>query len=121
MEADDRNQKLFRDWMVSRGAEEIGKAQEQNGGFRFTNDGTADVATQIALNRDKDLASGQIWRKFLEETPQVYTAMDGKVQIDQAHAAQFNEAARQKEIEGQRAYADTQAKQKQEEKVAKTV
>lgn len=121
MDAEDRNQKLFRDWMVSRGAEEIGKAQEQNGGFRFTNDGTGDMATQIALNRDKDLASGQIWRKFLEETPQVYTAMDGKVQIDTAHAARFNESARQKEIEGQRAYADTQAKQKQAEQVAKTV
>lgn len=121
MDAEDRNQKLFKDWMVSRGAEEIGKAQEANGGFGFTNDGTEDLATQIAMNRDKDLAAGQIWRKFLEETPQVYTAMDGKVQIDTAHAARFNEAARQKEIEGQRAYADTQAKQKQAEQVAKTV
>lgn len=113
MDAEDRNQKLFKDWMVSRGAEEIGKAQEQNGGFRFTNDGTGDMATQIALNRDKDLASGQIWRKFLEETPQVYTAIDGKVQIDSAHAARFNEAARQKEIKGQRDYAETLAKQNQ--------
>jgi len=121
MEAEDRNQKLFRDWMVSRGAEEIDKAQEQNGGFRFTNDGTGDMATQIALNRDNDLAAGQIWRQFLAETPQIYTAMDGKVVIDQAHAAKYNEATRQKENEEQRKFSEEQAKQKQAEKVGQLV
>ena len=121
MDAEDRNQKLFKDWMVSRGAEEIGKAQEANGGFGFTNDGTEDLATQIALNRDKDLASGQIWRQFLAETPQIYTAIDGKVQIDSAQAAKFNEAARQKEIADQRTYADEQAKQKQAEQIGQRV
>lgn len=121
MEAEDRNQKLFKDWMVSRGAEELAKAQEQNGGFRFTNDGTEDVATQIALNRDKDLASGQIWRKFLEETPQVYTAMDGKVQIDQAHNAKYVESRRKMENEQQLAVQESKAKQAQSEKTAQAV
>jgi hypothetical protein len=110
MEAEDRNQKLFRDWMVSRGAEEIAKAQAQYEGFRFTNDGTGDLATQIFLNRDKDLASGQIYRQFLAETPQVYTAIDGKVVIDQARAAKFNEEARQKATQEERAYREEQAK-----------
>jgi hypothetical protein len=110
MEAEDRNQKLFRDWMVSRGAEEIAKAQAQYEGFRFTNDGTGDLATLIFLNRDKDLASGQIYRQFLAETPQVYTAIDGKVVIDQARAAKFNEEARQKATQEERAYREEQAK-----------
>ena len=121
MDAEDRNQKLLRDWMVSRGAEEIAKAQEQNGGFRFTNDGTGDLATQIALNRDKDLASGQIWRQFLAETPQIYTAMDGKVVVDQAQAAKFNEAAKQKEMAEQRTFSEMQAKQKQADQLAEKV
>jgi hypothetical protein len=110
MEAEDRNQKLFKDWMVSRGAEEIGKAQEANGGFRFTNDGTEDLATQIFLNRDKDLASGQIWRQFLAETPQIYTAMDGKVVFDQAHAAKYQASAQQKATQEERDYREKQAK-----------
>ncbi len=110
MEAEDRNQKLFKDWMVSRGAEEIGKAQEANGGFRFTNDGTEDLATQIFLNRDKDLASGQIWRQFLAETPQIYTAMDGKVVFDQAHAAKYQASAQQKATQEERDYLEKQAK-----------
>ena len=115
MEAEDRNQKLFRDWMVSRGAEEIAKAQAQYEGFRFTNDGTGDLATQIFLNRDKDLASGQIYRQFLAETPQVYTAIDGKVVIDQARAAKFNEEARQKATQEERAYREEQAQKTKDE------
>lgn len=121
MEAEDRNQGLFTEWMVSRGADEIASAQDQAGGFRFTNDGTGDIATQIFLNRDKDLASGQIWRQFLAETPQIYTAIDGKVQIDSAHGARFNETMRQKENAEQRTYADAQAKQKQAEQVGQRV
>lgn len=115
MDAEDRNQKLFKDWMVLRGAEEIDKAQEAHGGFGFTNDGTEDIATQIALNRDNDLASGQIWRQFLAETPQIYTAMDGKVGIDQAQAAKFNEAARQKATQEERGYREEQAQKTKDE------
>jgi len=115
MEAEDRNQGLFTEWMVSRGADEIASAQDQAGGFRFTNDGTGDIATQIFLNRDKDLASGQIWRQFLAETPQIYTAIDGRVQVDQAHAAKYNEAARQKATQEERGYREEQAQKTKDE------
>lgn len=113
MEAEDRNQKLFKDWMVSRGAEEIDKAQAQYEGFRFTNDGTGDYATQIFLNRDKDLASGQIYRQFLAETPQVYTAIDGRVQVDPAQKGRFEQAQAQ-------ALEQAKAESKQAEEQAKT-
>jgi hypothetical protein len=96
--------------MVSRGADEIASAQDQAGGFRFTNDGTGDIATQIFLNRDKDLASGQIWRQFLAETPQIYTAIDGNVVIDQAHAAKYQASAQQKATQEERDYREKQAK-----------
>ena len=113
MEAEDRNQGLFTEWMVSRGADEIASAQDQAGGFRFTNDGTGDIATQIFLNRDKDLASGQIWRQFLAETPQIYTAIDGRVQVDPAQKVRFEQAQAQ-------ASEQAKAESKQAEEQAKT-
>ena len=113
MEAEDLNQGLFTEWMVSRGADEIASAQDQAGGFRFTNDGTGDIATQIFLNRDKDLASGQIWRQFLAETPQIYTAIDGRVQVDPAQKVRFEQAQAQ-------ASEQAKAESKQAEEQAKT-
>lgn len=91
MEAEDRNQGLFTEWFNSKTEAEIAEMQEGTG-ERLTADGTKDFAAELFLNRDKDIGAGSIYQRFLSETPQVFTAIDGRVQADPAQRARFKQA-----------------------------
>lgn len=108
MEAEDRNQGLFTEWFNSKTEAEIAEMQEGTG-ERLTADGTKDYAAELFLNRDKDIGAGSIYQRFLSETPQVFTAIDGRVQADPAQRARFQQAEKMRKAESD---ADAKAEER---------
>jgi len=101
MEAEDRNQKAFEQTFTSKAAEEIVQRMAQEGqvspeyaqGYKFTNDGSREFATQIWLNRDKDPRAGQIVNEIMANAPVMWEERDGRVVPSEAHNAMRQEAA----------------------------
>lgn len=93
MEADDRNQKLFRQYFTAKAAEEIIQRMAQEGqvspeyasGYRFTNEGSEEFADQIWLNRNKDPRAGQIVNEIMANAPVMWIEEGGRVVQDPAH------------------------------------
>ena len=112
MEAEDRNQGLFTEWFNSKTEAEIAEMQQASG-MRMTADGSKDYAAELFLNRDKDIGAGSIYQRFLSESPQVFTAIDGRVQVDPAQKVRFEQAQAQ-------ASEQAKAESKQAEEQAKT-
>ena len=112
MEAEDRNQGLFTEWFNSKTEAEIAEMQQASG-MRMTADGSKDFAAELFLNRDKDIGAGSIYQRFLSESPQVFTAIDGRVQVDPAQKGRFEQAQA-------KAQSQAQAESKQAEDQAKT-
>lgn len=112
MEAEDRNQGLFTEWFNSKTEAEIAEMQQASG-MRMTADGSKDYAAELFLNRDKDIGAGSIYQQFLSESPQVFTAIDGRVQVDPAQKGRFEQAQAT-------AQSQAQAESKQAEDQAKT-
>lgn len=112
MEAEDRNQGLFTEWFNSKTEAEIAEMQQASG-MRMTADGSKDYAAELFLNRDKDIVAGSIYQQFLSESPQVFTAIDGRVQVDPAQKGRFEQAQAT-------AQSQAQAESKQAEDQAKT-
>ena len=93
MEAEDRNQKLFRQTFTAKAAEEIVQrmaqadqvSPEYAGGYKFTNEGSREFADQIWLNKDKDPRAGQIVSEIMANAPIMWTEENGRVVQDPAH------------------------------------
>lgn len=93
MEANDRNQKLFEQTFTAKAAEEIVQRMAQEGqvspeyakGYKFTNDGSKEFATQIWLNRDSDPRAGQIVNEIMANAPVMWMEDGGRVVQDPAH------------------------------------
>lgn len=107
MEAEDRNQGLFTEWFNSKTEAEIAEMQQASG-MRMTADGSKDFAAELYLNRDKDIGAGSIYQQFLSESPQVFTAIDGRVQVDPAQKGRFEQAQAQR-----KAKSDANAKEEE--------
>ena len=118
MEAEDRNQKAFEQTFTAKAAEEIVQRMAQEGqvdpayaqGYKFTNEGSKEFATQIWLNRDKDPRAGQIVNEIMANAPVMWAEINGRVEQDPAHQARREEMANQRAAQ---AKADAE-KQKQE-------
>ncbi len=98
MEAEDLNQGLFTEWFNSKTEAEIAEMQQASG-MRMTADGSKDYAAELFLNRDKDIGAGSIYQRFLSESPQVFIAIDGRVQVDPAQKGRFEQAQAQRKAE----------------------
>ena len=98
MEAEDRNQGLFTEWFNSKTEAEIAEMQQASG-MRMTAEGSKEFAAELYLNRDKDIGAGSIYQQFLSESPQVFTAIDGRVQVDPAQKGRFEQAQAQRKAE----------------------
>ena len=98
MEAEDRNQGLFTEWFNSKTEAEIAEMQQASG-MRMTADGSKDFAAELFLNRDKDIGAGSIYQRFLSESPQVFTAINGRVQVDPVQKGRFEQAQAQRKAE----------------------
>lgn len=93
MEAEDRNQNAFEQAFTAKAAEEIIQRMAQEGkvsqkyaqGYRFTNDGSKELATQIWLNRDSDPRAGQIVNEIMANAPVMWMEEGGRVVQDPAH------------------------------------
>ena len=107
MEAEDRNQGLFTEWFNSKTEAEIAEMQQASG-MRMTAEGSKDFAAELYLNRDKDIGAGSIYQQFLSESPQVFTAIDGRVQVDPAQEGRFKQAQAQR-----KAKSDANAKEEE--------
>jgi hypothetical protein len=81
---------------------------QQASGMRMTADGSKDFAAELFLNRDKDIGAGSIYQRFLSESPQVFTAIDGRVQVDPAQEDRFKQAQAQR-----KAKSDANAKEEE--------
>jgi hypothetical protein len=113
MEAEDRNKRLFEDWGITEGAKAIAEFQAQNPGIPVTANGTRDIMGSIYLHREDDPASAAVWQMFLDSTPTLFTAIDGRVQVDPAQKGRFEQAQA-------KAQSQAQAESKQAEDQAKT-
>ena len=93
MEAEDRNQKAFEQTFTAKAAEEIVTRMAQEGkvnpayanGYKFTNEGSKEFATQIWLNRDSDPRAGQIVNEIMANAPVMWMEEGGRVVQDPAH------------------------------------
>jgi hypothetical protein len=112
MEAEDRNQELFTEWFNSKTEAEIAEMQQASG-MRMTAEGSKEFAAELFLNRDKDIGAGSIYQRFLSESPLVFTAIDGRVQVDPAQKGRVEQAQAQ-------ASEQAKAESKQAEEQAKT-
>ena len=86
MEADDRNQKNVTSAFLSMTREQIAEMKERLGG-EYTTMGNEDFIKEVYLNRDKDLAAGQVVDEVLSRTGR-YTVENGRVVLDKSFAAQ---------------------------------
>lgn len=86
MEADDRNQKNVKSAFLSMTREQIAEMKERLGG-EYSTMGNEDFITEVWLNRDKDLAAGQVVDEVLGRTGR-YTVENGRVVLDKSFAAQ---------------------------------
>ena len=85
MEADDRNQKNVTSAFLSMAREQIAEMKERLGG-EYTTMGNEDFIKEVYLNRDKDLAAGQVVDELLGRTGR-YTVENGRVVLDKSFAA----------------------------------
>jgi hypothetical protein len=85
MEADDRNQKNVTSAFLSMTREQIAEMKERLGG-EYTTMGNEDFIKEVYLNRDKDLAAGQVVDEVLRRTGR-YTVENGRVVLDKPFAA----------------------------------
>lgn len=116
MEAEDRNQKLFRQSFTAKAAEEIIQRMAQEGhvspeyasGYRFTNEGSEEFADQIWLNREKDPRAGQIVNEIMAGAPVMWAEEGGRVVQDPAH-----QERRRSMLEQQGQQAELQAKKQE--------
>lgn len=99
MEAEDRNKRLFEDWGITEGAKAIAEFQAQNPGIPVTANGTRDIMGSIYLHREDDPASAAVWQMFLDSTPTLFTAIDGRVRVDPAQKGRFEQAQAQRKAE----------------------
>jgi len=118
MEAEDRNQGLFTEWFNSKTEAEIAEMQQASG-MRMTADGSKDFAAELFLNRDKDIGAGSIYQRFLSESPQVFTAINGRVQVDPAQKGRFEQAQARRDEETKAANDDYAFQQKRYESEAR--
>lgn len=86
MEADDRNQQNVKSAFLSMTREQIAEMKEQLGG-EYSTMGNEDFIAEVYLNRDKDLAAGQVVDEVLGRTGR-YTVENGRVVLDKSFAAQ---------------------------------
>lgn len=110
MEAEDRNKRLFEDWGITEGAKAIAEFQAQNPGIPVTANGTRDIMGSIYLHREDDPASAAVWQMFLDSTPTLFTAMNGKTVVDPAQMPRYEQA--------QARMAEEKAAQKQSDDIA---
>lgn len=104
IEAEDRNQKAFEQTFTAKAAEEIVQRMAQEGkvdpayakGYKFTNEGSKEFATQIWLNRDNDPRAGQIVNEIMAKAPVMWAEINGRVEQDPAHQARREEMANQR-------------------------
>jgi hypothetical protein len=110
MEAEDRNKRLFEDWGITEGAKAIAEFQARNPGIPVTANGTRDIMGSIYLHREDDPASAAVWQMFLDSTPTLFTAMNGKTVVDPAQMPRYEQA--------QARLAEEKAAQKQSDDIA---
>jgi hypothetical protein len=117
MEAEDRNKRLFEDWGITEGAKAIAEFQARNPGIPVTANGTRDIMGSIYLHREDDPASAAVWQMFLDSTPTLFTAMNGKTVVDPAQMPRYEQAqarlkaesdaaAKEEELRALEAYED---------------
>ena len=99
MEAEDRNKRLFEDWGITEGAKAIAEFQAQNPGIPVTANGTRDIMGSIYLHREDDPASAAVWQMFLDSTPTLFTAMNGKTVVDPAQMPRYEQAQARRKAE----------------------